>query len=185
MKKIINPLIFGLLLSASNVYATDHDMSHDMAESMPHDMVENMSHDMAENMSHDMAENMSHDMTQKMAVMAATPACDVSPGCPLAQWSEELTLTLPQALYAERLLDFSLDFNQPVTKVTAQLAGVSMYMGKIPVIFKQQAQVTRFKAKALVARCGSHMMTWRLTISWQQAGKTHYGYRDLVVANPS
>ncbi|NRA53384.1 MAG: hypothetical protein HRU23_04515 [Gammaproteobacteria bacterium] len=116
------------------------------------------------------------------AIIASS--CDVFPGCPLSLYGDKVTLVLPDELYAERLLDISLEFKQPVTEITAQLAGVSMYMGKIPVIFSKQEAGNSYLAKTIVARCGSHMMTWRLAVSWLQDGMPHYGYQDIVVANP-
>jgi hypothetical protein len=110
-------------------------------------------------------------------------SCEIFPGCPLSQYGDEVSLNLPADISSEQLFNIELKFDQPVTKVVGQLEGVSMYMGTIPVIFKAPSSAFEFQATTLVARCGSMQMIWRLVLSWQQGGKTHYGYRDLVVSH--
>lgn len=112
-----------------------------------------------------------------------TVSCEIFPGCPLSQYGDEVSLNLPPDISSEQLFNIELKFKQPATKVVAQLEGVSMYMGKIPVIFNQQSTNQHFLAKTFVGRCGSSEMVWRLALTWQQAGITHYGYQDLVVTH--
>lgn len=107
--------------------------------------------------------------------------CDVSLGCPLVQYSSEVQLLLPGDIFPEQLFDLSVKFTHRVTHVKAHLEGISMFMGKIPVMLQYQGREQRYLAKTIVGRCGNEQMKWRLILSWQQDGEPMKAHREFVV----
>ncbi|MGB0898558.1 MAG: hypothetical protein ACPGSN_04835 [Psychrobium sp.] len=89
--------------------------------------------------------------------------------------SEALTITIPQQLYAETLFDVGIVFDQPVTHVKGELTGISMDMGKVPLFFKSINQDLKvYSTKVLLGACALPVMQWRLSLTWQENGKTQY-----------
>ena len=96
--------------------------------------------------------------------------------------SEALTLTIPQKLVAETLFDVGIVFDQPVTHVRGELTGISMDMGKVPLFFKAvNHDLKTYSTKVLLGACALPVMQWRLSLTWQENGKTQYFDHTITV----
>ena len=109
--------------------------------------------------------------------------CTLEFGCPIEQLKSVVDLTLPPRIVPEHLFDLSLRFSLPISGLQAHIEGVSMYMGKIPVIFSQlKNDSSVYQAKTILGRCNDIQMQWRLVVSWQQNNQTVKGYRQFTIA---
>ncbi len=66
-------------------------------------------------------------------------------------------------------MPFTLNLLLPLgAKVTtAQLDGVTMYMGTIPLLFKQNNQ--KWVADTMVGSCSEPVMTWKMTVNYSDS----------------
>jgi hypothetical protein len=93
-----------------------------------------------------------------------------------------LALTIPQELYAETLFDVGITFDQPVSNIKGELTGISMDMGKVPLFFTSNNQdLTAYSTKVLLGACALPVMQWRISLTWQENGKTQYFEQSITV----
>lgn len=96
--------------------------------------------------------------------------------------SDSLTLTIPYELYAETLFDVGITFDHPVSNIKGELTGISMDMGKVPLFFTSNNQdLTAYSTKVLLGACALPLMQWRLSLTWQENGKTQYFEQSITV----
>ena len=96
--------------------------------------------------------------------------------------SDSLALTIPQELYAETLFDVGITFDQPVSNIKGELTGISMDMGKVPLFFTSNNQdLTAYSTKVLLGACALPVMQWRISLTWQENGKTQYFEQSITV----
>jgi len=91
---------------------------------------------------------------------------------------EGVTLKIsPGQIPVETLLKLQLQSEQPLKKISAELTGVSMYMGRIPLRFTQDSTTGLWQTDFMLGACADPKMTWRLTLTLTDvAGQT----RQLV-----
>ncbi len=86
----------------------------------------------------------------------------------LGQFSVEFSgLTAQGKLKTDLPFQIQLQFeprdkNHQLTTIQSYLEGKTMFMGKIPVFFEQDAIKNNAKAETLLASCSEEVMTWRL-----------------------
>ena len=102
-------------------------------------------------------------------------------GCPIDDMSEQLTLSVPKIISPEQLFSLELVFNNSVSNIEAKLEGITMYMGVIPVLFKQQGDLSQYRATTLVGRCATDTMQWRLTLQWQQGSQQFKAFKLINI----
>lgn len=85
--------------------------------------------------------------------------------------TDDITIQIPVEINAETLFEIDLMFPKSVTIISSKLESVSMDMGVIPVIFKEDDSFKEFKAQMLVGACALPKMQWRLDIVWMQQGQ--------------
>ena len=96
--------------------------------------------------------------------------------------SEQVTLFVPQTMRAEELFDMRVSFNSEVENVQAKLEGISMDMGIVPVFFRpDHDNKNTFATKVLLGACALPVMEWRLTLTWQEAGKAKFYQQSINV----
>ena len=61
----------------------------------------------------------------------------------------------------------SLSDIEQVRKVTGSLEGVSMYMGKVPLLFEFDNNSSKYRADAFVGSCSDPNMHWRVVVDVQ------------------
>ena len=110
-----------------------------------------------------------------------TNNCDVVVGCPIDDMSEQLTLSVPKIISPEQLFSLELAFSNSVSNIEAKLEGITMYMGVIPVLFKQQGDSSQYRATTLVGRCATDTMQWRLTLQWQQGSEQFKAFKLINI----
>lgn len=82
---------------------------------------------------------------------------------------------------AEEWINFELTVpNENSVINSAQIVGKSMFMGKIPVNFKQSGS-TQFSGKAIVATCMHDEMIWTVEIMIENAGEQQLLAFDFLV----
>ena len=114
---------------------------------------------------------------------ALASECTLEFGCPIEQLEPVVDLTLPQQIVPEHLFDLSLKFSLPILSLQAHIEGVSMYMGKIPVMFEPfNNSPGNYQATTILGRCNDDEMQWRLVVSWQQNNQTVKAYRQFTIA---
>ena len=70
----------------------------------------------------------------------------------------------PGHIPVETLLTMQLHSQQPLTQVSGELTGVSMYMGRIPLRFSRDAGTGVWQTNFMLGACSDPKMTWRLTL---------------------
>jgi len=96
--------------------------------------------------------------------------------------TESLTLSIPQTLFAETLFDVGIAFDRPISNLKGELTGVSMDMGKVPLFFKEiNGELNVYSTKVLLGACALPVMQWRLSLVWQENGKTQYFEQVITV----
>ncbi len=91
---------------------------------------------------------------------------------------EGVTLKIsPGQIPVETLLKLHLQSEQPLQQISAELTGVSMYMGRIPLRFIQDSTTGLWQTEFMLGACADPKMIWRLTLTLTDvAGQT----RQLV-----
>lgn len=96
--------------------------------------------------------------------------------------SEFVTLSIPAELRAEELFDIRASFSGEVSNVQAKLEGISMDMGIVPVFFNpDESNKSSYATKVLLGACALPVMEWRLTMTWQEAGKARFYQQNINV----
>lgn len=108
--------------------------------------------------------------------------CLESIGCSISRFADRVQLKLPSDIVPERLFNLSLKFEHPVARVTAYLEGVSMFMGKIPVIFNYDEQQQGYNATTILGRCNDERMKWRLILHWQENGRPMVTHKVFTIS---
>lgn len=89
--------------------------------------------------------------------------------------TKDISISLPMDLKAEEIFNVELKFPVTVSQVTGKLTGISMDMGKVPVLFEQINPIDNiFVAQVLLGACALPTMQWRFEITWQVDGQTKY-----------
>lgn len=79
---------------------------------------------------------------------------------------EGVTLQIsPGQIPVETLLKLQLQSEQPLQQISAELTGVSMYMGRIPLRFMQDPSTGLWQTDFMLGACADPKMTWRLTLT--------------------
>lgn len=79
---------------------------------------------------------------------------------------EEVQLRIsPGQIPVETLLQLHLQTTEPLQQVSAELTGVSMYMGRIPLRFSQDAATGGWISEFMLGACSDPKMTWQLQIT--------------------
>ena len=71
----------------------------------------------------------------------------------------------PGHIPVETLLTMQLKSNDQLQQVSAELTGVNMYMGRIPLQFRYNAPEARWEADFMLGACAEPKMIWQLTIT--------------------
>lgn len=87
----------------------------------------------------------------------------------LLQTPELQLLVSPASIPVETPLTMTLQSNEALSGVTGELRGVSMYMGRIPVQWRQaeattNAETTVWTAEFLLGACSDPAMQWQLQL---------------------
>jgi hypothetical protein len=69
---------------------------------------------------------------------------------------------------------------QNVAKVSAHMEGRDMYMGKVPVFFKQNDNKSAYLAETMLASCSGGKMVWRLWITTEMAEQQQQFFVDFT-----
>ncbi|MGB0833031.1 MAG: hypothetical protein ACPGR2_00765 [Psychrobium sp.] len=95
---------------------------------------------------------------------------------------EHVTLSIPVEMRAEELFEVRVSFNGEVSNLQAKLEGISMDMGIVPVFFQRDNDnKNTFATKVLLGACALPVMEWRLTMTWQEAGKPKFYQQSINV----
>ncbi len=70
----------------------------------------------------------------------------------------------PGDIPVETLLKIQLKSQSPLVLVSAELTGVSMYMGRIPLRFVQDPSTGLWHADFMLGACSDPKMTWQLEL---------------------
>jgi hypothetical protein len=70
----------------------------------------------------------------------------------------------PGHIPVETLLKMQLKSQSPLVMVSAELTGVSMYMGRIPLRFIQDPATELWHADVMLGACSDPNMTWQLEL---------------------
>lgn len=96
--------------------------------------------------------------------------------------SEQLTLTVPQTMRAEELFEMHASFNGEVSNIQANLEGISMDMGIVPVFFQPATnKENAYATKVLLGACALPVMEWRLTMTWEESGQPKFYQQSINV----
>ncbi|WP_157605830.1 hypothetical protein [Rheinheimera sp. SA_1] len=79
------------------------------------------------------------------------------------QHSIQLSIS-PGQIPVERLLRLQLRSEQPLQKVSAEMTGVSMYMGRIPLRFTFDAATGLWVSDFMLGACSDPQMIWQLKL---------------------
>lgn len=116
------------------------------------------------------------------AAMISLLRCDYDEACEFITEHGTYYLDISNMpLQAEEWIDFGLTIpheNSVLTK--AQLVAKTMFMGRIPVKFKQTSEL-EYIAKGIVGGCALDEMIWELQITIENAGKTDVINFDFLV----
>jgi hypothetical protein len=79
---------------------------------------------------------------------------------------EDIKLQIsPGNIPVETLLTMQLKSDAKLQQVSAELTGVNMYMGRIPLQFRYNAADDRWEADFMLGSCAEPKMIWKLTIT--------------------
>jgi hypothetical protein len=108
--------------------------------------------------------------------------CDYLDACEYVTKSGTFFLNVEDVpIKAEEWINFELTMpNQNITVTKSQIVGKSMFMGRIPVTFKQ-AQEDVYRAKTLVGACTTPEMIWLLEITVEVEGVQEVINFDFMV----
>ncbi len=67
-----------------------------------------------------------------------------------------------------------------ITNISAHMEGRDMYMGKVPVLFKQNGNKTTYLAETMLASCSGGKMVWRLWITAETAEQQQPFFIDFT-----
>lgn len=97
--------------------------------------------------------------------------------------TDEISIALPVILKAEEIFNLEVTFASSVSEISGKLTGVSMDMGRVPVMFEQTNAIdNRFIAQILLGACALPTMQWRLEITWHVDGQTKYFDQLIMVS---
>lgn len=95
-------------------------------------------------------------------------------GCQPAQVTDQSELLLydstakqlsisPASIPVESILTLKLQSVEAIAAITAEVTGVSMYMGRVPIRFRQ-IEATLWQAEFLLGACTDPAMKWQLQL---------------------
>lgn len=88
---------------------------------------------------------------------------------PIDNWQvtlDDIQLQIsPGNIPIETLLTMQLKSSGQLQQVSAELTGVNMYMGRIPLQFRYNAPDARWEADFMLGACAEPKMIWKLTIT--------------------
>jgi len=111
------------------------------------------------------------ELVSLMFLILAVSACDrrVTPQSNVPDRVivlEDIQLQIaPGDIPVETLLSMQLRSETPIANITAELTGVNMYMGRIPVLFIQQPESGVWQAELMLGACRDPKMAWQLTLN--------------------
>ncbi|MCG6201359.1 hypothetical protein [Psychromonas antarctica] len=106
--------------------------------------------------------------------------CDYLSPCKFISKQGPFWLSVKSPIKAEQWIDFKLQSQLRKWQVkTAKIVGKSMFMGRIPVVFKITDE--GFSARTMVGGCTSAEMVWQLQISIDVNGVSELLLFDFIV----
>ncbi|RVU37488.1 hypothetical protein EOE67_09870 [Rheinheimera riviphila] len=98
------------------------------------------------------------------------------PAAAIADWQialGDIQLTIsPGQIPVETLLRLQLRSEQPLQLVSAEMTGVSMYMGKIPLRFTFDAATGLWSSDFMLGACSDPKMIWQLQLQLTDSSGT-------------
>lgn len=75
-------------------------------------------------------------------------------------------LTNHGVIHPESLFDVVFQVNEPskIVNVQGYLEGITMYMGKVPLLFSFDPSINQYRADGFVGSCSEPQMQWRIVL---------------------